>query len=238
MKKVVCDNYEAACIFAADMFSKQLERKPKSVFGFATGGTPLGIYKELTKRAVAGSMDFSQSCAFNLDEYYPISRTHPQSFYHYMNKNLFSKVKFHSTDIPSGEATDIDTECKRYDAAIKASGGIDLQLLGIGTNGHIGFNEPSASYSLHTNFMRLTADTINANSRFFSSEETQPTEAISMGIGTIFAARSIILLATGAGKAQIVRKLFDAKLHTDVPACFLLLHPDVTLILDKEAAGA
>jgi glucosamine-6-phosphate deaminase len=203
----------------------------------ATGSTPLGLYAELVKRYQAGKIDFSKARSFNLDEYYPISKSHPQSYDYFMHNNLFNKVNFASSQLPDGEADDPVAECARYDAEIDAAGGIDLQLLGIGLNGHIGFNEPSASYPISTNLVTLTESTLLANSRFFGAGDSQPAQALTMGFGAIFRARSILLIITGANKTPIAKKLFEGTIHTDVPACLLLLHPDVTVIMDRDAGG-
>ena len=238
MQKIILENYDAASSAAADIFEKLLGEKPGSVLGLATGSTPLGLYAELVKRYQAGRIDFSKARSFNLDEYYPISKSHPQSYDYFMRENLFSMVNFASSQLPNGEAADPAAECARYDAEIEAAGGIDLQLLGIGLNGHIGFNEPSASYPIPTNLIDLTESTLRANSRFFEAGDIQPVQALTMGFGAISKARSILLIITGANKAPIAKKLFEGKIHTDVPACLLLLHPDVTVILDKDAASA
>ena len=238
MKKIVLSNYDEVSRAAADVFTQQLKKKPDSVFGLATGSTPLGLYAELARRYKAGDIDFSKARSFNLDEYYPISRSHPQSYIYFMNENLFSKVNFADSQLPNGEAADPLAECVSYDTKIEAAGGIDLQLLGIGLNGHIGFNEPAVSYPLSTNLIGLTESTLEANSRFFSKGVVQPTRALTMGFGAICGAKSILLIITGANKAPIAKKLFEGKIHTDIPACLLLTHPDVTVIMDKEAAGA
>ena len=236
MKKIVCENYEELSKAAADIVERQLSNKPDSVLGLATGSTPLGLYTELIKRYNNGTVDFSRARSFNLDEYYPMDNDHPQSYSYYMNENLFSKVNFDSSRLLNGETDDPAGECADYDAEIEAYGGIDLQILGIGLNGHIGFNEPSAAYSMHTYLVELTDSTINANSRFFNDDEPQPASALTMGFKSIFSAKSILLLISGANKAPIAKKLFDGKIHTDVPACLLLLHPNVTVIMDKDAA--
>jgi len=217
--------------------AEQLARKPDSVFGLPTGSTPIGLYEELVRRHDAGRIDFSKARSFNLDEYYPIKKDHPQSYHYYMKENLFKSVSFADSRLPDGETDDPQGECAGYDAAIEAAGGIDLQILGIGLNGHIGFNEPSGAYLVTTHLTALTESTLTANSRFFSGGETQPTSALTMGIGTIFSARSVLLLVSGLNKAPIAKKLFEGKIHTDVPASLLLLHPDVTIIMDKPAAG-
>ncbi|MCL2628953.1 MAG: glucosamine-6-phosphate deaminase [Oscillospiraceae bacterium] len=237
MNKIICSDYNEVCAAAADIFAQQLSLKPSSVFGLATGSTPVGLYEELKRRCSARELDFSKAHAFNLDEYYPIEKNHPQSYKAFMDLHLFDEVKFESTQIPNGEAADPHIECARYDAAIEAAGGIDLQLLGIGINGHIGFNEPNTVYPVGSHLTELTESTLIANSRFFGEGEKQPETALTMGLGPIFNAKHILLLITGAAKAQVAKKLFDGKLYTDVPACFLLLHPNVTVILDKAASG-
>jgi len=237
MKKIVCENYDEICRVAADIYVKQLSDKPDTVLGLATGSTPIGLYSELVRRYQAGEIDFSRAVSFNLDEYYPIKKSHPQSYDYFMRDNLFDKVNFAKTMLPNGEADDPGVECARYDAELEAAGGIDLMLLGIGLNGHIGFNEPAVSYPLGTYLVDLTQSSLEANSRFFGPDETQPNRALTLGIGGILASKKIILIISGAVKAEIASKLFDGKIHTDVPACLLLLHPDVTLIIDRAANG-
>ena len=237
MRKLIFNTYEELSSAAADFIAEQITLKPDSVIGLATGSTPLGMYAELVKRYKNGVIDFSKARSFNLDEYYPIKNDHPQSYNFYMRENLFNKVNFSSYRLPNGEAADPHTECAKYDEEIKAAGGIDLQVLGIGLNGHIGFNEPSMSYSISTYLVELTESTLDANSRFFKEGETQPTSALTMGFGAIFAAKKILWLISGENKAPIVKRLFENKIHTDVPACLLLLHPDVTVLLDKAAAS-
>jgi len=237
MKRIICDNYEDMSRTAANIFAEQLSKKPDSVLGLATGSTPLGLYAELIKLYKSGGIDFSKARSFNLDEYFPIKKDHPQSYNHYMHKNLFSKVNFAANRLPDGETDDPQSECLKYDAEIDDAGGIDLQLLGIGVNGHIGFNEPAASYSMSTYLVELTESTLTANSRFFTDGEIQPTSALTMGFGAIFRAKSILLLISGESKASIASRLFEDRIYTDVPACLLLLHPNVTVLLDHEAAG-
>jgi len=237
MIKIVCDTYEDVCKYAADMFTLQLKGKPDSVLGLATGSTPVGLYDELAHRYNNGEIDFSQAQSFNLDEYYPIDPSHPQSYAYFMKKNLFDKINLNKTHIPNGNTPDPVFECVRYNNEIDKAGGIDLMLLGIGQNGHIGFNEPSVSYSLGTYPVTLTESSIKANSRFFGPNEHQPDTAITMGIGHIFKSKKILLLISGATKAEVTKKLFEGILHTDIPACFLLLHPSVTVIIDRAANG-
>ena len=237
MKKIVLETYEEVCRAAADIYSQQLESKPDSVLGLATGSTPLGLYGELARRYHSGRLDFSQARSFNLDEYYPIARDHPQSYYYFMRENLFDKINLTQYLLPNGEAEDPIAECAQYDALIEDAGGIDLMLLGIGHNGHIGFNEPAASYPMGTYFVDLTESSLEANSRFFGPGEHQPKQALTMGLGAIFGSKSIIMLICGESKAPIAKRLFEGKVHTDVPASFLLLHPDATIILDRAAYG-
>ena len=235
MKKIACEKYDDVCKYAADIFVEQLKRKPDSVLGLATGSTPIGLYDELISKYQAGEIDFSKAQAFNLDEYYPIDPTHQQSYDFFMRKHLFDKINISRFQIPNGSAEDANAECARYENELTTAGGIDLMLLGIGVNGHIGFNEPAVSYPLKTHFVKLTESSINANSRFFGHDEHQPTKAITMGIGHIFNSKKIIMLISGETKAKVAKKLFEGDLHTDIPACLLLLHPDITVIIDQEA---
>jgi glucosamine-6-phosphate deaminase len=236
MRIIVCENYEELSSRAADIFVEQLRNKPKSVLGLATGGTQLGIYQELSNRYNAGLVDFSKAISFNLDEYCEIERDHPQSYYTYMKDNFFDKVKFKEFHLPKGDADNLNAEAAEYEKAIMAAGGIDLQLLGVGVNGHIGFNEPSNTYLLESNHTDLAESTIEANSRYFSENEKQPTSALTMGIGTIFRAKSLVMLVSGKSKAQVAKKLFDDKIYTDIPATLLKLHNDFTVLIDKDAA--
>jgi len=237
MKKIVCENYEEACFCAADVYAEQLKMKPESVLGLATGSTPIGLYNELIARSEAGKIDFSKARTFNLDEYYPINPSHPQSYKTFMDEHLFNKVKFASTRIMNGEAKDPHVECAGYDKEIEAAGGFDLLLLGIGVNGHIAFIEPASYYPLGSYLVDLSEETLVANSRFFNEGEKQPTTALSMGLVPIFKAKHIMMFVIGANKAEVIKKLFDGNLNTDLPASFLHLHPNVTLILDKAANG-
>ena len=235
MNLIICDNYDELSMAAAEIFAQQLREKPDSVLGLATGSSPLGLYEQLVARYEAKEIDFSKSTSFNLDEYYPLSGDHPQSYRYFMQENLLGKVNFASSNIPDGSAADPQAECEKYDATIKAAGGIDLQLLGIGVNGHIGFNEPAESYMLATHLTALADSTIESNSRFFSEGETQPTTAITMGFGTIFGSKKILMLISGASKYPIAKRLLENKIHTDIPASLLRLHHDFTIIIDKDA---
>ena len=237
MRIIVCKNYEELSEKAANIVASQLTLKPDSVIGLATGSTPLGMYSKLAEMNKSGEIDFSDVISFNLDEYYPIQKDNSQSYDKFMKDNLFSKIniKPENTHIPNGEATDPIKECDEYERLIKENGGIDLQILGIGQNGHIGFNEPDASLSSRTHLTNLTENTIKANSRFFASSDEVPRQALTMGIATILKARKIILLANGANKSRVVSELLNDGINTSVPATLLKTHPDVILICDEDA---
>lgn len=239
MKIIVCKDYDEMSVEAAKIVAAQMKEKKDSILGLATGSTPLGLYNELVKMNQSGEIDFSEIKTFNLDEYYPISHKDDQSYYYFMNENLFSRVNINpaNTDIPNGEAPDAEAECKRYDAAIDASAGVDIQILGIGQNGHIAFNEASDVLHANTHQETLTENTIQANSRFFENEADVPRHALTMGIGSIMKARKIILLASGKNKRDAVRGLIDDTITTQNPATLLKLHKDVIIICDEEAMG-
>jgi len=231
------DNYEDASTAAGDLIAEQVKKKPDSVLGFATGSTPIGAYERLIALYKSGQLDFSNITTFNLDEYYPIERSHVQSYHHFMHETLFQHINIdpRNTHVPSGEATNADAECVRYENAIDAAAGIDLQLLGIGLNGHIGFNEPNTIFPKATHCVDLDASTIKANSRFFPSAADVPRQALTMGIGTIFQAEQILLLITGASKAEITEKVIFGEIDPQVAGSSLQLHPNVTVILDAAA---
>ncbi len=233
MNKVVFETKTALASYAADLVQHQMERKPDSVLGFATGSTPLGLYGELVKR----NLDFSRVTVFNLDEYYPIKKEDPQSYAYFMKKNLFDKINIRQERcfIPNGEARDAETECMRYEQLLKAYGGVDLQILGLGENGHIGFNEPADELIPLTHKTDLSASTIRANARFFSSQDEVPKAALTMGMKTIISAKKIIVLVTGVKKSGILKRLFEEGIRTKNPASFLWLHPHVTVLVDLEA---
>ncbi|MBE7064777.1 MAG: glucosamine-6-phosphate deaminase [Ruminococcaceae bacterium] len=239
MKIIVCKDYDEMSVEAAKIVAAQMKEKKDSILGLATGSTPLGLYNELVKMNQCGEIDFSEIKTFNLDEYYPISHKDDQSYYYFMNENLFSRVNIDpaNTDIPNGEAPDAEAECKRYDAAIDASAGVDIQILGIGQNGHIAFNEASDVLHANTHQETLTENTIQANSRFFENEADVPRHALTMGVGSIMKARKIILLASGKNKRDAVRALTDDTITTQNPATLLKLHKDVIIICDEEAMG-
>lgn len=238
MRIIITDNYKDMSKKAADIVSSQLILKPESVLGFATGSTPLEMYKYLTAFFKDGRVDFKKARTFNLDEYHGLNKEDKQSYYYYMYDNFFRHVNFDSKHIwiPDGMAADIEKECSKYERAIHSCGGIDLQVLGIGRNGHIGFNEPDIQFEAITHMVKLDEQTIKDNSRFFSSIDKVPTKAISMGIKTIMNARKIILLANGREKADAVYSAVTGKITPRLPASVLQLHPDVVFIIDKEAA--
>lgn len=237
MRVILCENYEDLSVQAAKLVASQIILKPESVLGLATGATPVGMYKNLVKMYENNELDFSKVTSFNLDEYYPISRSNCQSYHYFMNKNLFSKVNISPKKcyIPNGETTDPEAECKKYENLIKDAGGIDLQILGIGENGHIGFNEPDSSLNCSTHLTQLTEDTIDVNSRFFDKKEDVPEYALTMGISGILKSKKIILLASGKKKHNAVQELLNEEINTLVPATMLKVHPDVVLICDKDA---
>ena len=239
MEIIIAQNKEDFDRIAADIISQQIKDKPDSVLGLATGSTPLGLYAQLVERNKKGEVDFSQVKSFNLDEYKGLAKDHPQSYYYFMYENLFGKVNINESNInlPNGEAEDPAKECVEYEKKIKEAGGIDLQVLGIGHNGHIGFNEPGTPFESTTSLIDLDELTIEANSRFFESADQVPRQALSMGIKTIMQARKIILMITGKDKAEIAAKAINGSITPEVPASVLQLHPFVTVLLDQEAAS-
>ncbi len=239
MRVIVCDNYEELSKKGAKLIAGQIMLNPKSVLGLATGSTPEGLYERLIEYYKDGEIDFSQVVTFNLDEYYPISPENEQSYRYFMNEKLFDKVniKKENTHVPNGETDNPMEECENYEKMIDEAGGIDLQLLGIGQNGHIGFNEPDENLNSVTHVSWLTESTINANARFFNDKSDVPTKAITMGIGSILKAKKIILLASGESKREAVKALLDDSITTRNPATMLKVHSDITLICDKAAYG-
>lgn len=234
----IVDNYEEMSKEAARLVAAQIRLKPESVVGFATGSTPTGMYKELVKMYREERLDFSKIVSFNLDEYYPIDPESKQSYYFYMMNNLFDHINIERSNIniPDGKAEEVEIECSQYEEKIRSAGGIDLQVLGIGPNGHIGFNEPDLKFEAETHIIDLDKKTIEANSRFFNSVDEVPKRAITMGIKTIMHARKIILLANGSGKAKVIRQAILGSIVPNLPASILQLHQDVTIICDKEAS--
>jgi len=223
----------------AILFASQLLQKPDSVLGLATGSSPIPTYQELIRFYQAGSLDFSKAVSFNLDEYVGISVEHPESYHAFMDRELFNQVNMtrENIHVPDGNAEDLDAFCATYDLAIAQAGGIDLQLLGIGRNGHIGFNEPGSRFVYGCHVVDLTPSTIEANRRFFESEDQVPRQAVSLGIGSIMNARRIVLVATGADKAEAIRRALYEDINPQVQASILRTHPDVIFMLDKAAAS-
>ena len=237
IKFVLTKDYDDMSRKAANVISAQMTMKPNSVLGLATGSTPIGTYKCLAERCAQGDLDFSQITSVNLDEYRGLTHDNDQSYYYFMHENLFSKVNIdlNNTYVPDGMIADADEACSKYEAIIEATGGVDLQLLGLGHNGHIGFNEPDEVFPKLTHCVDLTESTIEANSRFFASKEEVPTQAYTMGIQTIMNAKKILVVVSGADKAPIVKKAFLGEVTPNVPASILQLHPDVTIVGDEAA---
>lgn len=238
MRIVIAKDYEDMSARAARIVAGQIYLKPNSVLGMATGSTPLSMYRNLIRVHQEVGLDFSEVVTFNLDEYLGLHTFNEQSYYYYMYKNFFNHVNIKKENIyiPNGIVGDIELECKNYDNKIEEKGGIDLQVLGIGTNGHIGFNEPDIKFEATTHKVKLDDETINANGRFFENIEDVPRFAISMGIKTIMHAKKIILLASGENKAEVIfRALFEG-ITPEVPASILQLHQDVTVIVEENAA--
>ena len=224
---------------AADLFEALIRTKPACVIGLATGSTPLPLYQELIAREKAGKIDFTRVRSANLDEYKGLAPDHPQSYRRFMQENLFDhiSIKPENTIVPDGLAEDVQAMCEAYERKIEAWGGVDLQLLGIGHDGHIGFNEPADHFPGMTHEVELTAMTRDANKRFFASQDEVPTAAFTMGIGTVMAAKKIVMVVTGADKHDILMKSFFGPVTPEVPASILQFHPDVTVICDAAAWG-
>ena len=239
MRIYIEDNYEAVSKKAALIVASQIILKPKSVLGLATGSTPIGMYKELVQMFKRGEVDFSEVVSFNLDEYYGLPQQHKSSYYTYMMENFFKHVNIspEKLHIPNGMAENIVRECLDYEEKIRIAGGIDLQILGIGGNGHIGFNEPADKLNVTTHLVSLTEKTIDDNSRFFDSHNEVPKEALSVGIATIMKAKKIVLLACGNNKAEAMKEMTSGFVNTRVPASILQTHSDITLIADREAGA-
>ncbi len=237
MKIYKTENYDAMSKKAANLISAQVILKPDSVLGLATGSSPLGIYKTLIHWFDKGDIDFSQVTSVNLDEYRGISRDDEQSYYYFMYHNFFKHINIdlNHTYIPDGTQTDSNAECQRYDEIIQQIGGIDIQLLGMGHNGHIGFNEPDNIFAKTTHCVDLQPATIEANKRFFENESDVPKQAYTMGVKTIMLAKKILLIVSGKEKAEILKQALFGPITPLVPASILQLHPDVTVVADADA---
>jgi glucosamine-6-phosphate deaminase len=239
MLVVIKKDYEEVSREAARIVAAALRAKPDIVLGLATGSTPLGLYRELIEMHRGANLDFSRATSFNLDEYLGLPQSHPQSFHYFMQYNFFSQVNLPAERayIPDGTRSGkYDEYCERYEQSIKSAGGIDLQILGIGRNGHIGFNEPTSSLASRTRLKALSRETIEDNRHSFQNQSEMPKCAITMGIGTILDSRRVLLLASGRSKAAAVAKAIEGPITSSVSASALQMHPDVTFIIDEDAA--
>lgn len=232
-------DYEAISNHAAEIVARQVRRKPDSVIGFATGGTPLGLYRRLIQFHENDGLDFSKITTFNLDEYVGLPPAHSQSYHYFMWENLFKHINVDPgrVFIPQSIHEDVDYFCAWYEEQIERVGGIDLQILGIGGNGHLAFNEPGSSLGSRTRIKTLTESTVQANARYFEKDETVPRFAITMGIGTIMEARKLLLLASGEGKADAIRATLEGPVTAMVPATIVQLHRYAIVVIDEAAAS-
>ena len=237
MKIYKAKDYDELSRKAASIIASQVLMKPDCVLGLATGSTPIGTYKQLIEWYNKGDLDFSSVKSVNLDEYRGLTRDNDQSYYYFMYNNLFKHININMdcTNVPDGTQSDSDKECSRYEDVIKSLGGIDLQLLGLGHNGHIGFNEPDEEFAKTTHCVDLTQSTIEANKRFFASIDEVPKQAYTMGIGTIMKAKKILLVVSGSDKAQILHDVLCGPVTPHVPASVLQLHNDVIVVADEAA---
>ena len=237
MRIIETKDYNDMSKKAANILSAQVIMKPDCVLGLATGSTPIGTYEKLVEWYEKGDLDFSQVTSVNLDEYKGLDRKNDQSYYYFMHEHLFNHVniKEENTNVPDGTQPDGEKECARYEELIRSLGGVDLQLLGLGHNGHIGFNEPADAFDKTTHCVDLTESTIEANKRFFAYADEVPRQAYTMGIGTIMQAKKILIIVSGEDKADIVRDAFFGPVTPRVPASILQMHSDVTLVADEAA---
>jgi glucosamine-6-phosphate deaminase len=240
MEVIIKDNYDEMSKQAAAIIAELVKNKPDCVLGLATGSTPVGTYQELIRLHKEEGLDFSKVTTFNLDEYVGLTPDHDQSYHYFMWENLFKdiNVRKESVHLPPGKAEDIVAACQRYEDTIKAAGGLDIQVLGIGGNGHIAFNEPGSSLASRTRVKTLDERTIEDNARFFDSIDDVPRFAVTMGIGTILDARRLILLANKANKAAAVSAAVEGPVTASVPASAIQLHPGVTVVVEREAAAS
>jgi len=239
MEVIIQDSYEEISRQAARIVARTLYSKPNAVLGLATGSTPLGLYKELIRMHKEEALDFSRVTTFNLDEYVGLRKQHTQSYHYFMHENLFKHVNISQQNIyiPSGTTNNYQAFCAWYEQQIEKCGGIDLQILGIGSDGHVAFNEPGSSLGSRTRIKTLTKQTIEDNARFFDSADEVPVYSITMGVGTILEARQIILLANGANKAKAVAGAIEGPVTSMCTASALQMHRDTLFLLDQEAAG-
>lgn len=237
MNVIKVKNYDEMSEKACDLIVNKLKKLDQPVLGLATGSTPEGFYDRLIEAYKQGNISFENTTTFNLDEYVGLSKDNPQSYYYYMNNRLFSHIdiKEDKAHLPKGDASDLKEECERYEQLIKKSGGVDLQLLGLGTNGHIAFNEPGTSFNSRTQVVDLTESTIKANSRFFDSMDEVPTQAVTMGIGSILESDEIVMLVSGESKAEALAQVINGDVTEDCPATILQKHKNVTIVADEAA---
>lgn len=237
MRIIKAKDYKEMSRKAANIIAAQVIAKPDSVLGLATGSTPIGMYQELIAGYKNGDLDFSQVKSVNLDEYRGLPREHDQSYYYFMYENLFKDINIdlNNTNVPNGMELDSDKECERYNQVIESMGGVDIQVLGLGHNGHIGFNEPADSFAKLTHCVDLTQSTIEANKRFFASADDVPRQAYTMGIQTIMKAKKILLIVSGEDKAAILRDSLCGEVTPKVPASILQFHNDVVVVADEAA---
>ena len=237
MKVIVVKDYQAMSDLAAEIIANTIKANPSCTLGLATGSSPIGTYQNLVKDVKAGEISFKDVKTYNLDEYCGISRSHPQSYYYFMHQHLFDQVNIQErhTHLPNGMEPDSKKECERYEELIRSLGGVDLQLLGMGHNGHIGFNEPGQAFETGTHCVDLQESTIEANKRFFASAADVPKQAYTMGIKTIMQAKKILVVVSGEDKAEIVKKAFFGPVIPGVPASILQMHNDVILVGDEAA---
>lgn len=238
MKIIIKKTYEDLSKEAAKIIKEAIQTKPNLVLGLATGSTPIGTYQELIRMYKEGTLDFSKIITFNLDEYLGLAAKHPQSYYYFMYENLFNHININSQKIhiPDGMTKNVEEFCQKYEKEIQRASGIDLQLLGIGSDGHIGFNEPGTPLNSKTQLVKLASPTIKDNARFFKRKEDVPRFAITMGVQTIFEAKKILLLASGKNKAEAVVKFIEEPITSQITASILQKHPDTIVILDESAA--
>jgi len=238
MNVLIYDSNEQLNEAGATIITGLVQTNPRAVLGLATGSTPIGIYQEIVKAYQRGLVSFKEAKSFNLDEYVNLPSDHPESYHVYMKKNLFDHIDLPaaSAHIPNGNASDVEAEGAAYDKRIEDAGRIDLQILGIGHNGHIGFNEPSDELIRGTHLVELAQKTREANARFFDSIDDVPKQALTMGVGTILQAKTVMLVVRGADKAEIVKRALTGPITTDCPASLLQTHPNLIVLLDQEAA--
>jgi glucosamine-6-phosphate deaminase len=239
MKLIKAKNYEHMCELAANYMSEKVRENPTITLGLATGGTPLGTYEKLIEDFQIGKTSYKQVVSFNLDEYIGLIGNDPNSYRYYMNKNFFNHIDIDlgNTFVPNGTAVNLEQECQEYERKIAEKGGVDLQLLGIGSNGHIGFNEPGASFQSYTHVVELTNSTREANSIYFESMDDVPKKAVTMGIASIMKSKEILLLVSGEHKHEALSKLINGEITEQFPASILKQHPFVTIIADEAAIG-